>query len=133
MMPEAAELARFAKSYTAAWCSHDAASVAGHFSPNGSLTINDGTPSFGRSAITESARGFMTAFPDLRVVMDDVHIRDDHAEYHWTLSGTATGPGGNGNRVRVSGFEVWKIGEDGLIAESRGEFDEAEYQRQLTG
>jgi len=33
--------------------------------------------------------------------------------------------------VRISGFEVWKIGEDGLIAESRGHFDAAEYQRQL--
>jgi hypothetical protein len=33
--------------------------------------------------------------------------------------------------VRFSGFEEWKIGEDGLIAESQGQFDNAEYQRQL--
>jgi hypothetical protein len=26
---------------------------------------------------------------------------------------------------------VWKIGEDGLIAESQGHFDSAAYQRQL--
>jgi nuclear transport factor 2 (NTF2) superfamily protein len=44
---------------------------------------------------------------------------------------TTTGRGGTGHRVRFSGFEEWKIGEDGLIAESQGQFDNAEYQRQL--
>jgi predicted ester cyclase len=45
--------------------------------------------------------------------------------------GTNTGPGGTGQRVRISGFEVWQIGVDALIAESRGHFDSAAYQRQL--
>jgi hypothetical protein len=49
----------------------------------------------------------------------------------WTLVGTNTGPGGTGKRVHISGFEQWRIGADGLIAESRGHFDSAEYQRQL--
>jgi len=79
----------------------------------------------------EAVRGFMTTFPDLCVVMDDILFDGDRAEYHWTLSGTATGPEGTGNRVCISGFEVWKFGEDGLIAESRGQFDAAEYKRQM--
>jgi hypothetical protein len=33
--------------------------------------------------------------------------------------------------VRVSGYEEWTIGADGLIAESKGHFDEADYQRQI--
>jgi len=33
--------------------------------------------------------------------------------------------------VHISGFEQWRIGPDGLIAESRGHFDQAEYERQL--
>jgi hypothetical protein len=45
--------------------------------------------------------------------------------------GTNTGPGGTGHRVRISGFEVWRIGDDGLIAESRGYFDSAAYRSQL--
>ena len=61
------KLREFARRYTAAWCSQDPASVAGFFSPDGSLTINRGTPSVGRGEITEAARGFMTAFPDLMV------------------------------------------------------------------
>jgi hypothetical protein len=33
--------------------------------------------------------------------------------------------------VRISGFEDWLIGDDGLISASLGHFDAAEYQRQL--
>jgi hypothetical protein len=33
--------------------------------------------------------------------------------------------------VRFSGFEGWTIGDDGLIAESKGHFDQAGYERQL--
>lgn len=123
----------FATRYTAAWCSQDASSVAAFFSLNGSLTINGGTPSVGRSAITEAAQGFMTAFPDLRVYMDDLVEHGDEVVYKWTLEGTNTGPGGTGNRVRVSGFEEWRIGGDGLIAKSLGHYDAAEYQRQVDG
>lgn len=73
----------------------------------------------------------MTAFPDLRVLMDDLAPRSGGAVYRWTLLGTNTGPGGSGQRVRISGFEEWTIGADGLIAESLGSFDEADYQRQF--
>jgi uncharacterized protein (TIGR02246 family) len=123
----------FAAHYTAAWCSGDPARVAAFYAPNGSLTINDGAPSSGRIEIMEAARGFMSTFPDLRVIMDDVLVKDQSAEFHWTLTGTSSGAGGTGNRVRISGFEVWTLGEDGLIAESRGHFDSEEYERQLKG
>jgi predicted ester cyclase len=126
-----AQLRDFAKRYTAAWCSQNPASVAAFYSPDGSLRINDGAPATGRRGITEAAQAFMTTFPDLRVIMDDLLIKGDRAEYHWTLTGSNTGPGGTGRRVRISGFEVWKIGEDGLIAESQGHFDAVDYQRQL--
>jgi len=45
--------------------------------------------------------------------------------------GTNTGPGSTGKRVRVSGYELWKIDNDGLIAESKDHFGSAEYERQL--
>jgi len=125
------KLREFATNYTAAWCSRDAARVAAYFSPNGSLTINDDAPAIGRRAITEAAQGFMTAFPDLEVTMDDLLVQDQKVTYKWTLSGVNTGPGGTGQYVRLSGFEEWRMGEDGLVAESHGHFDSAEYQRQL--
>ena len=121
----------FATRYTAAWCSQNAASVSAFFSPKGSLTINNGTPSVGRAAITAAAQSFMTAFPDLEVIMERVVERDDCTEYHWTLTGTNNGPGGTGKRVRIGGLESWRFGPDGLIADSQGHFDNADYMRQL--
>jgi len=126
-----ANLHDFASRYTAAWCSQDPGSVAACYSLNGALTVNGGPPAVGRKAITEVAQSFMTAFPDMRVTIDKLVIKDDCTEYHWTLTGTNTGPGGNGHRVRISGYELWQIGADGLIASSQGHFDTAEYQRQL--
>lgn len=117
--------------YTAAWGSQDPAGVASFFSESGSLRINEGTPSVGRPAIAAAAQGFMTAFPDLVVVMDSLSVDGNHAVYHWTLTGTNTGPGGTGKPARISGYEEWTIDTDGLIASSVGHFDEAEYKRQL--
>jgi predicted ester cyclase len=125
------QLLDFAVRYTAAWCSQNAASVAAFYSAGGSLSVNDGAPAVGRSAIREVAHSFMTAFPDLRVIMDNILTKGDRAEYHWTLIGTNNGPGGTGHRVRIRGFEIWEIGADGLIAESQGHFDSSEYHRQL--
>jgi predicted ester cyclase len=131
MRLDSEDLRTFAARYTAAWCSQNAASVAGFFSLHGSLTINNGTPSVGRA--TEAAQTFMTAFPDMRVAMDDLIIKGDRAEYHWTLTGTNTGPGGTGRHVAISGFEFWEFASDGLIEKSLGHFDAQEYQRQLEG
>ena len=67
------------------------------------------------------------------VTMDDVSRDSDGTKFHWTLTGTNTGPGGTGKRVRISGYELWKIDNDGLIGESKGHFDSAGYERQLRG
>ena len=129
--PTPDRLLDFARRYTEAWCSQDPARVAAHYASDGSLTINDGSLSTGRPAITEAARSFMSAFPDLQVLMDVVIEREEGAEYRWTLIGTNTGPDGTGNRVRIRGFEEWTIGADGLIASSLGHYDQAEYDRQI--
>jgi len=132
VLPDPTDLRNLAERYTAAWCSRNPESVAAFYSAQGSLRINDGAPAVGRDAIAEVAQSFMTAFPDLCVVMDHLRLQADEPEYHWTLSGTYTGPGGTGHRVRISGFERWRIGSDGLIASSQGHFDAAaEYRRQL--
>lgn len=128
-----ASVKAFAIRYTAAWCSQDPAKVASFFSENGSLTINTAPPSLGRAAIAADARGFMSAFPDLVIHMDSVESQGSGFVYRWTLTGTNSGPGGTGKRVRISGFEEWTMGTDGLIAKSIGHYDEAEYARQVQG
>lgn len=130
-MNDLAKIITFAKRYAEAWCSQNPESVAAFFAENGSLRVNDGPPAVGRAAIAEVARGFMRDLPDMIVTMDDMTNETDAMTFHWTLTGTNTGPGGTGKRLRISGYELWKIDNDGLIAESKGHFDGAEYERQL--
>ncbi|NNJ66170.1 MAG: hypothetical protein HKP16_11405, partial [Xanthomonadales bacterium] len=42
------------------------------------------------------------------------------------------GPGGTGNTVDLRGCEQWTLDESGLIRESLGHMDDAEFQRQLS-
>jgi len=124
-------LKKFAKRYAEAWCSQDPDKVAAFFVERGSISINDRPPAVGRAAIAREAQAFMTTFPDMVLTFDKLEPRGDTTAFHWTLTGTNTGPGGTGNRVRISGYELWKIDNDGLIGDSLGHFDSAEYERQL--
>ncbi len=127
-----AQLTDFATRYAAAWSSQDPAALAAFYSENGSLKVNNASPALGRAAVLATAQGYMSAFPDMVVRMDSVIQAGPMAVFHWTWTGTNTGPGGTGRAVRLSGYEEWTLGSDGLIAQSLGHFDEAEYQRQLT-
>jgi len=113
-----------ARSYTKAWCSRDPARVAAHYAQRGTIAINGGVP----APIEEVAVSFIAAFPDIEVFMDDLAVKGDVVEYHWTFTGTSTE---TGKAVRIPGFEEWTIGGDGLIASSQGHYDQAEYDRQL--
>ena len=125
-MNDRTQLDEFAQRYAKAWCSQNPKSVAAFFAENASLTVNGGAP----TPALEVARGFMRDFPDMTVTVDKVEPRKDRIAFHWTLTGTYAG---TGNRVRISGYELWKIDEAGLIAESSGYFDPAEYARQVHG
>jgi hypothetical protein len=124
-------VSEFAKRYAEAWSSQNPESVAAFVAERGSLSVNGGEPAVGGAAIAEVARGFMTAFPDMIVTCDRLVPRAGLVEFHWTLAGTHSGPGGTGKRVRVSGYEEWRLDGDGLVGESKGHFDAAEYERQL--
>ena len=125
------QLTDLATRYAEAWSSQDPAKLASFYAENGSLTVNDGEPSVGRAAITDTARAFMTAFPDMLVVTDKVVPKGDIVEFHWIWTGTNTGPGGTGKAVRMVGYEEWTLDASGFITQSKGRYDEAEYERQL--
>ena len=125
------ELHNFATRYAKAWCGQNPESVAAFFAERGSISINNGPPAIGRAAIAKEAQAFMTTFPDMVVTMDKVAHDEEGTKFHWTLTGTNTGPGGTGKRVRISGYELWQLDDDGLIENSKGHFDSAEYERQL--
>ena len=120
-------LSEFAKRYAEAWCSKNPEKVAAFYSKSGSISVNGAAP----VPIAGVAREFMREFPDLVVKFDKLENTPNGTEFHWTFTGTNTGPGGTGKKVRISGYELWKIDNDGLIAESKGHFDAADYERQL--
>jgi hypothetical protein len=93
--------------------------------------VNSGTPALGMNEISKVAKSFMTAFPDIVVKMDSLTTTSEGIKFHWTFSGTNTGPGGTGKKVKISGFELWQLDDGGLIKESKGSFDSEEYERQL--
>ena len=130
-MSDPAALDKFAQRYSKAWCSQNPERVAAFFAERGSISINNGPPAVGRTAIAREAQAFMTTFPDMIVTMDNVVHDEEGTKFHWTLAGTNTGPGGTGKKVRISGYELWKFDNEGLIAKSKGHFDGAEYERQL--
>jgi uncharacterized protein (TIGR02246 family) len=127
-----ADLTDFATRYAAAWSSQDPVKFASFYDENGSLTVN-GASSVGRAAITATARAYMSAFPDMVVRLDSLRQENGQTTFHWTWTGTNTGPGGTGKAVHLSGYERWTMGANGLIAKSDGHFDNDEYQRQLKG
>ena len=124
---------KLAEGYTEAWCSQTPSEVASFYEDNGSLSVNGGPAAVGRSAIADVARGFMNEFPDLKVHLNALEFIDNEIRYHWTLTGTYTHQNGIERKVRISGYEVWEIGTSGLIANSKGQFDSEDYQRQLNG
>lgn len=111
-------------SYTKAWCSRDSARVAAHYAPGGTISINGGEP----AGIAEVAASFIVAFPDIEVLLDELVVKDDVVDYHWTFTGTNAE---TGKWVRVAGYEEWTIDVDGRIAEAHGNYDQAEYERQV--
>ena len=125
------DLHDFGTRYAAAWSSQNPDKLASFYADSGSLVVNGGAPSTGRAAIRTAVAGFMTAFPDMLVKMDSVVEQGDHTVFHWTWTGTNTGPGGTGRPVRIQGYEQWTLAPDGLILKSDGHYDEAEYRRQV--
>ena len=117
--------------YAAAWSSRDPALLASFYADDGMLKVNAGPPSVGRAAVTATARAYMTAFPDMVVKMTRMSQEEGHPVFHWLWTGTNTGPGGTGKSVRLTGYEEWTLDAHGRIVESKGHYDEAEYQRQL--
>ncbi len=125
------DLEIFAKSYAQVWCSQRPNFVSSFFAEDGVLQINDGSPAKGTEAITNVVKGFMDSFPDMVVSMDSLTTNLDKTRFYWTLTGTNDAPNGTGNKVKISGFEEWTLNHEGLIQESKGYFDDKEYQRQL--
>lgn len=127
------KMVEFGEKYTAAWNSKKPDKMASFYAENGTLTVNNGTPSVGREQLAETARSYMEAFPDIKLTMDSLVADSGVYRYYWTFVGTNTGPGGTGNKVDFSGFEEWNMNNNRLIQKSIGTYDADLYHRQVQG
>ena len=114
-----------------AWSSKDPEGMAACYEENGQQSINGKPPAVGRESLAAVSASYMEAFPDLQINLDQFLVSGNAAFFIWTLTGRNTGPGGTGQAVRVSGTEVWEMGESGLIAKSVGYYDAKTYQHQI--
>ena len=119
---------QMAEGYTAAWSSRSSEQVASYFSEDATSIINAGEPTRGRPAIAEAMGAFFADFPDLVLYMDDLRTGGNQAIFLWTLEGTNSV---TGNRVRVNGWQNWRLSEELLIVHADGGYDAAEYDRQV--
>lgn len=117
-----AELAVFVQEYLDAWSSRDPEQVAAFFTADGVMIINGTEPRAGRTEITVAARGFMAAYPDLRMTLDSLEADGREVRLRWTFTGTNLGPGGTGNEVFVLGTERWRLAAGGRIARCEADF-----------
>ena len=119
-----------AASYTKAWNSGSAATVAAHYAEAGQIVINKGTPWLNRAGIQAMAEGFFADVPDLHLICDGVRVADDHMVYLWTFTGhhaKTVAP------LSITGWEEWDLDADQRVQASRGWYDADDYESQVKG
>lgn len=125
---DATALQNFGEKYAEAWSNQNPKSLASFYAEDGWLLVNDGKPAVGQTAIAETANTYMQAFPDLKVTMDSLVTNDKGTAFHWTLTGTYAK---TGNKVHISGMELWQLDKHGHITQSEGNYDQVEYDNQI--
>jgi steroid delta-isomerase-like uncharacterized protein len=97
-----------------------------------------GQPLRGSAGFRAFYEPFRTAFPDVRVTVEDVIVEGDKSAIRFTATGTHTGYGPSaglaptGRRIQATGLCLVRW-QDGRIAEVWNEFDAAGMMAQLTG
>ena len=80
------------------------------------------------------ARGFLSAFPDVQVHLEDVVVEGNLATIRWTLTGTHQGDlmgiPPTGKPVRVGGMEQIRV-ENGKVAELWAQIDQMGLMQQI--
>jgi predicted ester cyclase len=117
---------------------HDLEAAARCYSPEAVLVSPDGTFE-GREQAVSSIRGFLEAFPDMRVTSWSKVTSGDVVADEWTFTGTNTGPiatpdgetiPATGKAVSMRGADVAVV-EVGLITSHRLYWDQLELLTQL--
>ena len=94
---------------------------------------NPATSLEGLDALKKLVSGFRTAYPDLKLVLDDEIYAGDKIAGRWTFTGTNTGPGDmppTGKPVTLWGISILRIANGKIVEEWVG-FDNQSLMEQL--
>jgi uncharacterized protein (TIGR02246 family) len=94
--------------YSAAWASHDPDRIAAFHAEDGVFQLHSGDagPVRGRAAIRDAFAGFLSEYPDLEFVEQELHS----AEWGWAVRWTM-----NAGSISIDAVDVITV-SDGLIA-----------------
>jgi steroid delta-isomerase-like uncharacterized protein len=122
---------------TEAWNAHDPAEVSQCYAPDAvSRDISLAEPLHGRTAIRNAADMYMHAFPDIHFQILRLFATGDFVCEEWRATGTHQGDlmglPPTGRKATVTGCNVMKVGDDGLISSETTYWDAAGLYRQLS-
>ena len=97
--------------------------------------VNHGvTRDIGLNEDQAAARGWRSAFPDLKMKVDKALVDGDYVTVLWSGEGTNTGTGNGlpatGKKLKGRGITIWRI-SGGKIREEWSEFDQMRIMQQL--
>jgi steroid delta-isomerase-like uncharacterized protein len=97
--------------------------------------VNHGvTREIGLKEDQDAARGWRSAFPDLRTQVDKMLVDGEFVTVLWSGEGTNTGEGNGlpatGKKLKGRGITIWRI-SGGRIREEWSEFDQLRILQQL--
>ena len=97
--------------------------------------VNHGvTRDIGLNEDQAAARGWRSAFPDLKMKVDKALVDGDYVTVLWSGEGTNTGEGNGlpatGKKLKGRGITIWRI-SGGKIREEWSEFDQMRIMQQL--
>lgn len=76
-----------------------------------------------------------TAFPDLKIAVEEMVAADDKVAFAYTITGTQDGPfqgiPATGKKIKARGMQLAKYNNDGRITERWGSSDEAGILQQI--
>jgi len=91
-------------------------------------------PIRGLDALKNHFQFYRSAFPDIDMIIQETIMEGDKIVWHWTLTGTNTGPMGEapatGREVRLSGISIGRM-VDGKVAEMGDFYNQASLLLQL--
>ena len=138
----AAALRTVILAFIKAWNDHDVDAILAKVTPD-VIWENPNLPGpvhvvHGGEAVAADLRAGFTAYPDLHMAMEDLHVYSTNDPVvgfsTWTATGTMTGPmagmAPTGKLFRIRGACVYKF-RDGLIAEHTMVYDGMDIARQI--